>query len=40
MQVKTVREGGKHIVSFINFVNYGENIPPWLLHPDAPATSK
>lgn len=40
MQVKTVREGSKHIVSFINFINYGDNIPPWLLSPDAQATQK
>ncbi len=40
MQVRTVREGSKHIVSFISFVNHGDNIPPWLLRPDAPATRK
>ena len=40
MQVKTVRAGDKHVVSFINFVNYGDNIPPWLLRPDAPSTRK
>jgi hypothetical protein len=40
MQVKTVREGNKHIVSFINFVNYGDNIPPWLTYPDAPSKRK
>jgi hypothetical protein len=37
MRVKTVREGSKHTVSFIDYVNYGEHMPPWLIHPDAPA---
>ena len=38
VKVRTVRAGGRHVVSFINFLNYGDNIPPWLLRPDAPVT--
>lgn len=40
MQVNAVREGNKHIVSYITYVNYGDNIPPWLLQPAAPSTRK
>lgn len=40
MEVSTVREGGKHVVSFINVMSYDTNIPPWLLFADAPATRK
>jgi hypothetical protein len=39
MKVTTVREGGKHIVSFINLVDYSAKMPPWL-HRDAPAAPK
>jgi hypothetical protein len=40
MRISTMREGGKQVVSFIDFVNYGDNDPPCLLYADAPATRK
>jgi hypothetical protein len=38
--VKTAREDGRLVVSFINYLNYGDRMPPWLLYTDAPASSK
>ena len=38
--VKTAREDGKLVVSFVNYLNYGDRMPPWLLYTDAPASRK